>query len=115
LPVVIGAGQPLVFRNWAPGLILQEGPFATRHPYPDQREVIPGLLLVPLLAFDDKGMRLGWGGGFYDRTLAVLRGAGSVVAVGVAYDDQMVERVPHASNDEPLDWIVTDKQCLEAG
>jgi len=68
------------------------------------------LLLVPLLTFDGQGMRLGWGGGFYDRTLAALRASGSVLAVGVAYHGQKVEHVPHSSTDEPLDWTVTDQE-----
>ena len=115
LPVVVGAGQPLVFRRWVPGLTLQEGNFGTRHPETDQPEILPGLLLIPLLAFDDRGMRLGWGGGFYDRTLTKLRASGPVLAVGVAYHGQKVDRVPHSTTDEPLDWIITDQTALEAG
>jgi len=110
LPVVVGAEQALVFRRWVPGLTLQEGNFGTSHPASEEPEIIPGLLLVPLLAFDDQGMRLGWGGGFYDRTLAALRAFGPVLAVGVAYHGQKVGHVPHSSTDEPLDWIVTDKK-----
>ncbi len=113
LPVVIGAEQALVFRRWVPGQALQEGNFGTHHPASEEPEIIPGLLLVPLLTFDDQGMRLGWGGGFYDRTLAALRASGPVLAVGVAYHGQKVKHVPHSSTDEPLDWIVTDKKVQE--
>jgi len=113
LPVVVGAGQALVFRRWVPGLALQEGNFGTHHPANEGPEIVPGLLLVPLLAFDDQGMRLGWGGGFYDRTLAALRASGPVLAVGVAYHGQKVGHVPHSSTDEHLNWIVTDKKAWE--
>ena len=73
------------------------------------------LSLVPLLAFDDKGFRLGWGGGYYDRTLAQLRSAGPVIAVGTAFDGQHVDNVPHTSHDQPLDWIVTEESIVEPG
>ena len=115
LPVVAGAKEPLVFRRWQPETPLEEGPFGTLHPGPDQREVTPGVLLVPLLAFDDKGFRLGWGGGYYDRTLARLRASGPVNAVGVAYHAQQVDSVPHTSDDQPLDMVVTDQNLLEMG
>ena len=94
---------------------MQDGIFSTRHPGAEAEEEVPGLLLVPLLAFDGRGARLGWGGGFYDRTLAHLRAAGSVIAVGVAYHGQRVERVPRSPEDQPLDWIVTDEDVFEIG
>ncbi|NQU60979.1 MAG: 5-formyltetrahydrofolate cyclo-ligase [Rhodospirillales bacterium] len=113
LPVVAGAAKPLIFRRWVPGMELEEGGFGTHHPGPEAPEIIPGILLVPLLAFDAQGFRLGWGGGFYDRTLAELRAAGTVLAVGVAYSGQKVDRVPKDSHDEALDWIITDRDVLE--
>ncbi len=115
LPVAAGAKEPLVFRRWQPEAPLEEGPFGTLHPGPDQPEVTPGVLLVPLLAFDDKGFRLGWGGGYYDRTLAQLRSAGPVIAVGAAFAGQHVDNVPHTSDDQPLDWIVTEESIVEPG
>lgn len=115
LPVVAGAKEPLVFRRWQPETLLEEGPFGTLHPGLDQPEVTPGVLLVPLLAFDDKGFRLGWGGGYYDRTLAQLRSAGPVIAVGAAFAGQHVDNVPHTSDDQPLDWIVTEESIVEPG
>ncbi len=115
LPVVAGAKEPLVFRRWLPETPLEEGPFGTLLPGPDQPEVTPGVLLVPLLAFDDKGFRLGWGGGYYDRTLAQLRSAGPVIAVGAAFAGQHVDNVPHTSDDQPLDWIVTEESIVEPG
>lgn len=107
LPVVIGRGQPLQFRSWSPGEPLMDAPFGLRVPSPEAREVTPEILFVPLLAFDAQGYRLGYGGGYYDRTLATLRAKGSVVAIGLAYDSQEVDAVPHANYDERLDWVLT--------
>ncbi len=113
LPVVVAKGEPLVFRRWQPGMTLQAGGFESLHPGPEAPEIVPDILLVPLLAFDDRGFRLGWGGGFYDRTLSRLRAAGDITAVGVAYQGQKVDSVPHSSNDELLDRVVTDEEIME--
>ena len=72
-------------------------------------EVLPDVLLVPMLAFDAQGYRLGYGGGFYDRTLEKLRALKPVVAIGVAYAAQEVTEVPHGDHDQPLDLIMTEK------
>lgn len=112
LPVVVGRGQLLLFRAWRPGLALVPGGFGTQVPGPEQPEVRPAVLLVPLLAFDRAGYRLGYGGGFYDRTLAALRADGLACAVGVAYAGQEVPEVPRADYDQRLDWIVTDKEAI---
>lgn len=110
LPVVTGRGQPLVFRAWRPGDALTPAPFGTRVPPEDAPERVPHALLVPLLAFDKAGYRLGYGGGFYDRTLARLRASDpATLAVGVAFAAQEVAAVPHAATDERLDWIVTER------
>ncbi len=74
----------------------------------------PEVLLVPMLAFDRSGYRLGYGGGYYDRTLAALRAAGRVLAVGIAYAAQEVPSVPHGPRDERLDWIATDAGAWSA-
>jgi len=113
LPVVTGPNRPLSFRGWHPGMDLEDGGFGTRHPGLEAPDVVPGILLVPLLAFDAQGFRLGWGGGFYDRTLAKLRATGSVLAVGVAYSGQRFDEVPKDSYDEPLDWIITERDAQE--
>jgi 5-formyltetrahydrofolate cyclo-ligase len=123
LPVVIAPAAPLIFRRWQPEMVLDAGVFGTSHPGPQEPEMTPHILLVPLLAFDDQGFRLGWGGGFYDRTLAELRAPGlraarlgstsPVVAVGVGYHGQRVDHVPHTPEDEPMDWIITDEGILE--
>ena len=115
LPVVVARKAPLIFRRWTPGLVLEVGPFDTRHPGAEQPEVRPNVLLVPLLTFDADGYRLGYGGGFYDRTLGVLRSSGSPVAVGVAFAGQQVDHVPRDRYDQPLDWIVTEEKAVRIG
>ena len=116
LPVMVGKGQPLVMRTWAPGDILEPAAWGIAEPSLDKLEVEPQVVLVPLLAFDMRGYRLGYGGGFYDRTLAKLRAKKPVVAVGVAYDEQQVDAVPAESYDQQLDWVLTPsgpKKCEE--
>lgn len=109
LPVVVGRGAPLLFRRWQPGMALVPGNFRVLTPPPESPEVTPAVVLAPLLAFDACGYRLGYGGGFYDRTLAGLRAAGPVLAIGLAYAAQEVAAVPREATDQPLDWIVTEE------
>ncbi len=109
LPVVAGRGRPLLFRRWAPGQRLEAGPHGTRHPAAGMEALTPTLLLVPLLAFDGSGGRLGYGGGFYDRTLADLRAADpGVRALGLAFAAQRVDKLPLDRFDQRLDLIVTE-------
>lgn len=116
LPVVVGKGQPLIFRAWHPGLALVAGGFKTEVPPPSAPELVPQVLIVPLLAFDAEGYRLGYGGGFYDRTLEKLRKSGArPLAVGVGFSAQHVPRVPRDHYDQPLDWIVTEKSVQQFG
>ena len=112
LPVVVQAGAPLVFRRWRPGDELIPAGFGTQVPPPEQPEITPRVLFVPLLAFDRRGFRLGYGGGFYDRTLARLSADGGATAVGVAYAGQEMEAIPRDDYDWPLDWIVTEREAL---
>ncbi len=112
LPVVVARGEALVFRRWQPGDRLVEAGFGTREPGEKAAEAVPDLVLAPLLAFDDAGRRLGYGGGYYDRTLRALRSAGRVVAVGVGYQAQRVDEVPSGDGDEKLDWIVTEERAI---
>ncbi len=113
LPVVANRDQPLGFRRWRPGMELAPGAYDIPVPPPEAPEATPKLILVPFLAFDRKGWRIGYGGGYYDRTLEVLRDAGNVVAVGAAYGAQQVADVPHDFNDQKLDWVVTEKEVLK--
>lgn len=112
LPVVVGRDRPLVFRAWDDKTALQPAAFGTMVPGPDCPVLEPELLLVPLLAFDRRGFRLGYGGGFYDRSLAGLRAWGRATAVGVAFAAQEVPEVPIEAADEKLDWIVTERESL---
>lgn len=107
VPVIEGRGRALTFRLWQPGGALITGPFGVQIPL-DGAPMVPQVLIVPLLAFDAQGYRLGYGGGFYDRTLAGLRALGPVLAVGFAYGAQEVARVPSEATDQRLDAVVTE-------
>jgi 5-formyltetrahydrofolate cyclo-ligase len=108
LPRVVRKGEKLAFHLYEQGAVLVPGVFGLSQPGKDWPEAIPDVLVVPLLAFDAAGNRLGYGGGFYDRTLAALRASRNVVAVGFAFAGQEVPDVPHRDSDEPLDWVVTE-------
>jgi 5-formyltetrahydrofolate cyclo-ligase len=99
---------PLIFREWRPGDVLEDAPFGTRIPSDAAKELTPEIVIVPLLAFDSEGYRLGYGGGYYDRTLDLLRRKGDCIAVGFAYSGQEWAGVPRERHDERLDWIVTE-------
>lgn len=107
-----GTDAPLAFRLWAEGDPLAPGAFGVHEPGPGAPAVAPDLLLVPMLAFDGRGGRLGYGAGLYDRTLQRLRAARWVRAVGLAYAAQQVERVPMDAHDALLDGIVTDQAYI---
>ncbi|MEX2454061.1 MAG: 5-formyltetrahydrofolate cyclo-ligase [Rhodospirillaceae bacterium] len=112
LPAMQGRDRPLVFRRWADGDVLVRGVFGVDEPAPSAPDLRPDIVCVPLLAFDAGGNRLGYGGGYYDRTLRALRDNGVVLAVGVAYDEQQMASVPACPWDEPLDMVVTDRRAL---
>lgn len=108
MPETPAPGNPLVFRRWAPGDDLVDGPYGTSQPSPAAPVVQPAVILAPMLAFDAACWRLGYGGGFYDRTLAGLRGGGHMVtAIGIAFDGQLVDKVPVGPFDVPLDAVLT--------
>jgi 5-formyltetrahydrofolate cyclo-ligase len=115
LPVVMGRGLPLTFRAHPPGGPLVPGLWDIPVPPPEAEEVEPDILLVPLLAFDRRGYRLGYGGGFYDRTLSSLRQRRTIAAIGVAYAAQEVDAVPRRPYDQPLDWIMTEQETFKCG
>ena len=109
LPVTTRRGQPLRFRQWRPGEPLLPVRFGLSEPSPEAPELRPDWLLVPLLAFDRRGQRLGYGAGYYDRTLEVLPGA---VALGFAYAGQEVPRVPTGPGDRPLRAVATERGVI---
>lgn len=115
LPVVEKVGSPLCFRAWRPGDVLEPGAHAIPAPLAAAAMVTPTLLLVPLLAFDRTGHRLGYGGGYYDRSIAALRGAGALLAVGLAYAGQELAAVPTAGDDVALGWVVTECEAIRIG
>ena len=109
LPRMDGPAAPLAFHAWAWDEPLRQGGFAVMQPDPERPRVTPAVVLVPLLAFDGRGHRLGYGKGYYDRTLRALRAAGGApLAIGLAFALQEVPEVPTAAFDEPLDAIVTE-------
>ncbi len=107
VPVITGPGQALVFHRWRPGCPMVEGPFGARVPA-EPVPITPRVLIVPLVGFDARGFRLGYGGGFYDRTLATLRKAGPVTALGFAYAAQERPALPVDGFDQRLDAVVTE-------
>ncbi|MGF1658249.1 MAG: 5-formyltetrahydrofolate cyclo-ligase [Rubrimonas sp.] len=107
VPVVVARGAALVFRIWRPGGALVRDGFGCAAPT-DGAETTPRALIVPLLAFDRRGTRLGYGGGYYDRTLAALRAQGPVRAIGFAFAAQEVASLPADPHDAPLDAVVTE-------
>jgi 5-formyltetrahydrofolate cyclo-ligase len=112
LPVAHAKGEPLAFRAWLPGAALEPDAMGILAPLGSVSELAPDLVLVPLLAFDAAGRRLGYGAGFYDRTLVSLRSERQVPAVGLAFDAQEVAQVPAGPEDAPLDAVVTESGVL---
>lgn len=112
LPEIVAADRPLRFRLWRPDDPTVHGALGIAAPGGDAPVIKPDVLLVPLLAFDRLGFRLGYGGGFYDRTLAALRREGAVLALGVAFAGQEITMVPRAELDQPLDGILTERSVI---
>jgi 5-formyltetrahydrofolate cyclo-ligase len=113
LPVVAGRGRPLIMREWNWGEPLSPGIWGIREPAPEAAEVEPDVLLVPLLAFDRAGYRLGYGGGYYDRTIAQLRARKPVIAVGLAFAALEVSAVPATPRDARLDLVLTEREVID--
>ena len=107
LPVMLAKSAPLEFRAWSPGDPLVAREWGIREPAPECAVVEPDILLVPLLLVGRTGHRLGYGGGFYDRTLNQLRSRKPIIAIGIAYLSQMVDDVPQEAYDEALDYVLT--------
>ncbi len=109
VPVILAAATPLRFREWGAGVVMVPGEFGALIPA-EGAWVEPQVVIVPLLAFDARGYRLGYGGGFYDRTLQGLRRRGPVLAVGFAFAAQEVDEVPIDGFDQRLDAVVTERE-----
>lgn len=115
LPVVVDPDAPLAFRRWAPGDRMGVDALGISAPLEDAEPAAPVLVVAPLLAFDRRGRRLGQGGGYYDRTLAVLRSQGRVFALGLAYAEQEVDSLHEEAHDQRLDAVLTDRGLIYCG
>lgn len=113
LPVVTGRNDPMIFRQYRPGDPLERGFMGPLEPNKLAREVIPDVLLIPLLGYSRNGYRLGYGTGFYDRTLESLRQFKSIKAIGLAYSIQEIADFPVEPHDKPLDTIITEKEIIQ--
>ncbi len=111
VPVIVAKATPLVFHRWTLQTAMIDGPFGARVPEAGH-PMVPQVVIVPLVAFDRHGGRLGYGGGFYDRTLERLRAQGPVFAVGYAWAAQEVDRLPQDPTDQRLDAMVTESETL---
>ena len=111
LPVIQEASASLIFRTWKPGDSLQQSVFGTIEPSSNAPAYDPEILMVPVLAFDGRGHRLGYGAGHYDRTInALQKRKVKPLTIGVAFEVQRVNELPMASYDESLDWVVTEEK-----
>jgi 5-formyltetrahydrofolate cyclo-ligase len=113
LPVVAGRGKPLVMRAYAFGDELAAGQWGIRQPKSEAPEVAPDILIVPLLAFDRAGHRLGYGAGYYDMTISSLRANKPVTAIGIAYAAQEIDAVPITARDARLDLVLTEREVID--
>ncbi len=112
VPVIQAAATPLDFAQWTPDTAMVDGAFKAKIPA-QITWMVPEIVIVPLVAFDLAGGRLGYGGGFYDRTLEGLRARGPVLAIGFAFDAQQAEDLPLEPTDQPLDMVVTETRVLD--
>lgn len=112
VPVIRAKGQPLVFSQWEPDCALADGPFGAAVPAVEKL-MTPEVLIVPLVAFSRTGGRLGYGGGFYDRTLEALRAKRPTLAIGFAYAAQEDNDLPLEATDQPLDMVVTEREVID--
>jgi 5-formyltetrahydrofolate cyclo-ligase len=113
LPAIAERGKPLIMRAWEFGAPLDRGQWGIREPKADASEVEPDILLVPLLAFDRAGYRLGYGAGYYDMTIHRLRALKPVIAVGIAFAAQEVAKIPTTPRDERLDLVLTEREVID--
>ena len=113
LPVIQGRGKPLLMRAWGFGAPLEARQWGIKEPTDDAPVVDPDVLLVPLACFDRAGHRVGYGAGYFDKTIRALRAKKSVTAVGLAFAAQEIARVPATEFDEPLDLVLTEREVID--
>jgi len=113
LPAIVGRGKPLIMRAWDLGAPLERGQWGIREPKSEAAEVEPDILLVPLLAFDRAGHRIGYGAGYYDLTIAQLRARKAITAVGLGFAVQEVPAVPATPRDSRLDLVLTEREVID--
>jgi 5-formyltetrahydrofolate cyclo-ligase len=113
LPAIVGRGQPLRMRAYAFGDRLVPGIWSIREPAADAPELFPDIVIVPLLAFDRSGQRVGYGAGYYDLTITALRARKPVIAAGIAFAAQEIDKVPHTEHDARLDLVLTEREVIE--
>jgi 5-formyltetrahydrofolate cyclo-ligase len=113
LPVVIARDHALIFRAFAPGDVLVRGAYGIFQPSSDAAEVDPDIVLVPLAAFDRAGHRIGYGRGYYDRTLQALRAMKRITVIGLAFAVQEIDIVPRLAHDEQLDCVLTEHGLID--
>ena len=113
LPAIVARGKSLAFRAWSPDDRLMLGPLGIPEPSPAAAEVVPDVMVVPLAAFDRLGHRIGYGGGYYDYTLAHLRKMKAITAIGLAFAAQEIEAIPALSHDVALDYVLTETAVFD--
>lgn len=112
LPVVVARGEPLIMRAWELGAPLKSGGWGISEPPAHAPEVLPDILLVPLLAFDRTGNRIGYGAGYFDMTITSLRAQKPITAIGVAFAAQEIAQVPTTPRDARLDLVMTEREVI---
>jgi len=113
LPVIVGRGKPLIMRAWKFGDPFKAGQWGIREPVAEAAEVEPDILIVPLAAFDRHGHRIGFGAGYYDMTINALRAKKKVIAIGIAFAAQEIDRVPSTERDARLDFMLTERDVID--
>jgi 5-formyltetrahydrofolate cyclo-ligase len=113
LPAIAGREKPLIMRAWTIGAPLTRGQWGIREPGPDAPEQFPDIVIAPLAAFDRRGYRIGYGGRYYDLTLAALRARKPVTAIGIAFAAQEIDEVPTLPHDQRLDLVLTERDVID--
>jgi 5-formyltetrahydrofolate cyclo-ligase len=113
LPCIASRGQPLIMRAWTFGDAMVSSQWGILQPLPDAIEVAPDIVIVPLVAFDRAGHRIGYGAGYYDITLRALRANKKVIAIGIAFAAQEISQVPATERDERLDLVLTERETID--